>query len=180
MKKIFKQFNIFLIIFFVFSLSLFIFLFMNFLSVENNYMQINSSLISEQNTILQNDLTIEKFNKFTINQNLFTTLPNQNNITSWVQQIEIMSADANLKETLSFNNADLTKQGIVINSNTQSTNQYLTASVQLEGTYNNIYSFIEMLSKSIFYTKINSIQIQSLQGQVICTINLNLYISQND
>lgn len=134
-------------------------------NVKNQYLQ-ETQLMSQYNNLKNSALSFSY------------VLPTQSTVVLWIKQIEIISQLLNLTENLSFEDAQLTSQGIVVTSPTEPAGM-LSATITLSGTYDNIIAFIDALNKSYYYTQIDGITLSSeTNGKIDATISLKLFISK--
>jgi hypothetical protein len=107
------------------------------------------------------------------------TLPSNSSIIDWVRQENTIANIAGVKNQITFANALLSKNNITIVGSTSKTiPQTLGVSINIQGSFSEILSFIKMMENSYYFTNIESITINTVSGlnYLNAGISLNLYV----
>lgn len=168
-------------IFFGIALATFMGSIVLLVSSSGQYRQVQENIAGLQQTANINKATIEAFKKSNPdNANIALILPSQNTIVSWIQQTEIIASKAGVSQTLTFTNASITKDSIVV-SGIPSAAPTIQLSNVLKGSYKGILTYITMLQNNYYYTKIDSIAFSATKASgstsiISANITLELYV----
>ncbi len=156
-KKINKVYildsSVFLLVLIIFAISITVLgkAVQNYSDTQNN---INNTNLTNQ----INDDVISKFQKIDLTKNNFSdSLPSQITVVNWVEQLETIAGDIGVKETVTFTNAELTKDNILVPAQVSGNTPFLNANLTITGKYNQVLAFIDMLNHSYYYTRIDAV-----------------------
>jgi len=145
------------VIIFLFSTGLFL-ICLSYLHIEiDKYISMQKDISALENTYAANDLISSNIKKTSIDVHAYiNTLPTQNTVIKWVEQTENIAKATNVQQTLTFASGQLTKDSILIPPQSGATGvPSISGNIVVKGSYNAVLSYIAMLQKDYYYTKID-------------------------